>query len=203
MNETGMAETESIERIPERSVVLIEEESGSMKDFFAHKVAITTAAEGKKVVYLTSHFAEDIKSSIRTYSFTVPETFQVIDGARPGDNLLGKCTGDLCVIDPFSSLFIDRSSADLLHLFSTMRELSRKGGSFLLVSDMGVLPPQQEHLIRALSDGVIRFMAVVEGDKIKRYMRVLKMRGITPIDKMILFTVTDEGLQIDTRERLG
>jgi KaiC/GvpD/RAD55 family RecA-like ATPase len=198
-----MADTESIERIPERSVVLIEEESGSMKDFFAHKVAITMAAEGKKVVYLTSHFAEDITSSIRTYTFTVPQTFQVIDGARPGDNLLGKCTGDLCVIDPFSSLFIDRSSADLVHLFSSMRELSRKGGSFLLVSDMGVLPPQQEQLIRALSDGIIRFMAVVEGDKIKRYMRVLKMRGITPIDKMILFTVTDEGLQIDTRERLG
>jgi KaiC/GvpD/RAD55 family RecA-like ATPase len=161
------------------------------------------ASEGKKVVYLTSHFAEDIKSSIRTYTFTVPETFQVIDGARPGDNLLAKCTGDLCVIDPFSSLFIDRSSADLVHLFSTMREHSRKGGSFLLVSDMGVLPPQQEQLIRALSDGVIRFMAVVEGDKIKRYMRILKMRSITPIDKMILFTVTDEGLQIDTRERLG
>ncbi|NTV00921.1 MAG: hypothetical protein HGA55_07365 [Methanoregulaceae archaeon] len=198
-----MADTESIERIPERSVVLIEEESGSMKDIFAHKVAITMAAEGKKVVYLTSHFAEDINSSIRTYTFTVPQTFQVIDGARPGDNLLGKCTGDLCVIDPFSSLFIDRSSADLVHLFSSMRELSRKGGSFLLVSDMGVLPPQQEQLIRALSDGIIRFMAVVEGDKIKRYMRVLKMRGITPIDKMILFTVTDEGLQIDTRERLG
>jgi len=198
-----MAETESIEQIPEKSVVLIEEESGSMKDFFAHKVAITMASEGKKVVYLTSHFAEDIKSSIRTYTFTVPETFQVIDGARPGDNLLAKCTGDLCVIDPFSSLFIDRSSADLVHLFSTMREHSRKGGSFLLVSDMGVLPPQQEQLIRALSDGVIRFMAVVEGDKIKRYMRILKMRSITPIDKLILFTVTDEGLQIDTRERLG
>jgi KaiC/GvpD/RAD55 family RecA-like ATPase len=198
-----MAGTEEIERIPDRSIVLIEEESGVMKDFFAHKVAITSAGEGKRVMYLTSHFADDIRRDIRHYSFAIPETFQIIDGIRPGDNVLGKCTGDLCVVDPFSSLFIDRSSADLLHLFSSMREHSRKGSSFLLVSDMGVLPPPQEQLIRALADGVIRFVSVVEGDKIKRYMRVLKMRGTIPIDKMILFTVTDEGLQIDTRERLG
>jgi hypothetical protein len=34
-------------------------------------------------------------------------------------------------------------------------------------------------------------------------MNVLKMKGEIPMDKLIPFTVTEEGLLIDTRERLG
>jgi len=198
-----MPEPGEIDRIPEKSVVLVEEDTGYMKDFYTHKVAALAAGEGKNVVYLTSHPAEDIRAGMRHYTRTLPGTLQVIDGARPGDNLLGSCTGDLCIIDSFSSLSIDRDSGELMHLLSGMREYARKGRSLLLVSDMGVLPAQHEQLVRAMADGVIRFVALVEGDKIKRYMRVLKMRGVLPVDKMIPLTITDEGLQIDTRERLG
>lgn len=174
-----------------------------MKDFFTHKVAMETAAEGRSVSYLTSHFADEIQEDMRYYGFTTPANLQVTEGCRTGENPLGKCSGDLCIIDPFSTLFMDRDLVSLMHLLMGMKEQARKGRSFLLVSDMGVLPPQHEQLVRAMADGVIRFVAVIEGDKIKRYMRVLKMRGALPVDKMIPFTITDEGLQIDTRERLG
>lgn len=198
-----MPDTEDRERVPEKSVVLVEEDSGCMKDYYAHKAAALSAGEGKKVVYLTAHLAEDIRAGIRQYVLTLPKTFAIVEGVQPGDDLVSACTGDLCVIDPFSSLTFDRSTGDLVKLLSDMREHSRKGTSILLVSDIGVLDPRHEQLVRSMADGVIRFVSVIEGDKIKRYMRVLKMRGSLPVDKMIPLTITDEGIQIDTRERLG
>jgi len=194
---------ETIERIPEQSIVLVEEESGCMKDFFAHKVAVTTAGEGKTVTYLTTHYRDDIAHGLQRYAFTLPPKLSIAERVQPGENIAEKCSGDLCIIDPFSTLVLGRDSGELMHLMNGMKEQTRKGRSFLLVSDAGVLSPQQEHLVRALADGVIRFVAMAEGDKIKRYMYVLKMKGALPVDKMIPFTVTEEGLQIDTRERLG
>ena len=192
-----------IERIPQKSVVLIEEESGCMKDFFTHKVAMEAAAEGRTVTYLTAYDADDLRNDMLHYGLSIPPGLQIIDHCRTGENLVAKCTGDLCIIDPFSSFFLDRDQVSLMHLLSGMKEHTRTGRSFLLVSDMGVLSPRHEQLIRAMADGVIRFVVLIEGDKIKRYMRVLKMRGALPVDKMIPFTITEEGLQIDTRERLG
>lgn len=193
----------TIERIPPRTIVLLEEEAGCMKDFFTHKVATETAAEGKTVVYITSHFADEVMEDMRYYGSGVPENLHIVEGCRTGESLMERCSGDLCIIDPFSTLFLDHDQVSLMHLLSGIKEQARKGASFLLVSDMGVLPEGHEQLVRAMADGVIRFVTIIEGDKIKRYMRVLKMRGALPVDRMIPFTITDEGLQIDTRERLG
>lgn len=198
-----MPDTGDIERVPERSVVLVEEDSGYLKDFYAHKAAALSATEGKKVTYLTTHFAEDIRAGIEQYVHTMPKTLGITKKTRPGDDIFAACAGDLCVIDPFSSLTYDRNSGDLMNVLNDLQEHARRGTSILLVSDMGVLGPQQERLVRSMADGIIRFVSVIEGDKIKRYLWVLKMRGSLPVDKMIPLTITDEGMQIDTRERLG
>ena len=194
---------DSPEGIPEKSVILIEEESGCMKDFYAQKIAAETAQTGKPVVYLTSHFKEDIVSQMTRYRMKVSPSLQFIDHCHGPDPIREHCTGDLCILDTVSSMFLDMTLPEFRSFLSEIRRKSRGGGSFLMVSDMGVLPAQQEQLLRAMADGVIRFLAMQEGDKIKRYMYVLKMKGAIPVDRMILFTVTDEGLQIDTRERLG
>lgn len=192
-----------LERIPERCIVLIEEDSGCMKDFFAQKVAAETAREGKKVVYLTSHFREDILAQMERYRMPVGPALVIIDHCHGVGPVMDHCNGDLCVLDPVSSMLLDADLQGFRSFLSAVRKMSREGRSFLLVSDMGVLSHQHEQILRAIADGVVRFVAVQEGDKIKRYMHVLKMKGSIPADRMIPFTVTDEGLVIDTRERLG
>lgn len=189
--------------IPERSIIVIEEDSGCMKDFYAQKVAADHALAGKKVCYLTSHFGEDIMAEMTKYRLPISPNLHILDHSHNPDQILPRCTGDLCVIDPFTSLFVDSDITQFRLALNRMRDASREGPSFLLVSDMGVLPEQHERLMRAMADGVIRFLAIPEGDRVKRYLYVLKMKGQIPVDKMLLFTVTDEGLQIDTRERLG
>jgi KaiC/GvpD/RAD55 family RecA-like ATPase len=75
--------------------------------------------------------------------------------------------------------------------------------TFLLLIDRGVLPERHENLVRAMADGVIEFTIVPEGDKLKHYINIPKMRGKFPRDKMLLFTVNEEGLLIDTEDRHG
>jgi KaiC/GvpD/RAD55 family RecA-like ATPase len=194
---------DSLERIPEKSIILIEEDSGCMKDFYAQKIAAETSLRGQLVVYLTSHLSEDIVSQMTRFGMTLSPSLTIIDQCHGTGPVMEHCTGDLCIIDPVSSIFMDMGMQEFRSFLAEIRKRSRKGGSFLLVSDMGVLPHQEEQLLRAMADGVIRFLAVHEGDKIKRYMNVLKMKGEIPMDKLIPFTVTEEGLLIDTRERLG
>lgn len=193
----------SPERVPDKSVILIEEDSGCMKDFYAQKIAVESSLQGKTVVYLTSHYKDDIVSQMTRYQMRVPPTLQIIDHCHGPGPVREHCTGDLCILDPVSSMVLDLPLPEFRSFLSDLRQRSRTGGSYLLVSDMGVLPHQQEQLLRAVADGVVRFLALQEGDKIKRYMHVLKMKGAIPVDKMIPFTVTEEGLLIDTRERLG
>jgi KaiC/GvpD/RAD55 family RecA-like ATPase len=54
-----------------------------------------------------------------------------------------------------------------------------------------------------MADGVVQFLAEREGEKIRRYIYVPKMRGVLPIDRVIPFTLTEQGILIDPRERYG
>ena len=56
---------------------------------------------------------------------------------------------------------------------------------------------------RAMADGIIQFVVVPEGDKLRHYINIPKMRGAFPRNKMLSFTLNEEGLLIDTRERHG
>ena len=54
--------------------------------------------------------------------------------------------------------------------------------------DCGVLPERQENLVRAMADGIIQFVVVPEGDKLRHYINIPKMRGAFPRNKMLSFT---------------
>jgi archaellum biogenesis ATPase FlaH len=109
----------------------------------------------------------------------------------------------LIIIDPFSVFFAEDSFSELNTMLFSLTAASRKGTTFLLLIDIGVLQERQENLVRAMADGIIQFVIVPEGDKIKNYINIPKMRGAFPRDKMLPFTVNEEGLLIDTRERHG
>jgi len=157
---------DSLERIPEKSIILVEEDSGCMKDFYAQKMAAEAAHGGRQVVYLTSHFREDIVSQMTRYRMKVGPALTIIDQCHGAEPVMEHCTGDLCVVDPVSSMLIDLEMPKFRSFLTDIRRKSREGGSYLLVSDMGILPPRHELLLRAVADGVLRFVAVHEGDKI-------------------------------------
>lgn len=193
----------TIDIVPPGTVVVVWEEAGCMKDLYAERAAVQNALLGKKVIFLTMHSREKIITEMKRFGLSPPPGLAITGEVRAAENLQEACAGDLCIVDTFSSLFMHHDTSRFMQILVRMKEASQTGRSFVLLCDSGVLSPQHENLLHSHADGIIRFVAITEGDRIKRYLHFQKLRGAVPSDKMIPFTVTYEGLFVDTRERLG
>ena len=203
-----MALVNGLEMIPELSVLCIEEHSGNIKSIYAIYVASEWARKGAKVHYLSLQTKDDVLKKMALLRIPESENLTIIEitPTKAKQEVLTEINNPgapLIVIDPFSVFFAEDSFAELSTLLFGMISASRKGTTYLLMVDCGVLPERQENLVRAMSDGIIQFVIVPEGDKLKHYINIPKMRGAFPRNKMLSFTLNEEGLLIDTRERHG
>jgi len=203
-----MAPVHGMDNFPEKSMILIEEDTGIVKSVYAQYIAAETAADGKEVYYITAQATEDIRSDMKLLRILPAKGFHIeeIHETTPGallDLLTLHGNGDLVIVDQFSLYFIDTSLSDFREGISRIITATKTGRVFLLLVDLGVLPERHEALLHAMADGVIQVTTVTEGDKLKRYLSIPKMRGARLSEKMLPFTVSDEGFLIDTRERHG
>jgi KaiC/GvpD/RAD55 family RecA-like ATPase len=203
-----MAFVHGLEMVPDNSVLSLEEQSGNIKSIYALYVASERARQGVPSTYLTLQSREDILSTMTQLRIPTSDLIRIIE--LPPDRArldvlacIQNPETPLIIIDPFAVFFAEDSFSDLNNLLFSLMTASRKGTTFLLLVDAGVLLERQENLVRAMTDGVIQFVIVPEGDKLKNYINIPKMRGTFPRDKMLPFTVSAEGLLIDTRERHG
>jgi KaiC/GvpD/RAD55 family RecA-like ATPase len=203
-----MALVNGLEMVPDHSVLCIEEHAGNIKSIYAIYVASEWARNGFPVHYLTLQVREDVMKKMTLLKIPESENLTIVEiaPARAKQEVLAQIANPgatLVVIDPFSVFFAEDSFAELNALLFSLISSSRKGTTFLLMVDCGVLPDRQENLVRAMADGIIQFVVVPEGDKLRHYINIPKMRGAFPRNKMLSFTLNEEGLLIDTRERHG
>jgi len=192
-----------LKELPEKSVLLIEEDLGCIKHIFVQKIGFEAVKTGKRVVYITPKLKEDVNRQMSMYGLKQLENFEIIENFRDRGSLLDVCSGDVCIIDPFTSLFIDSDIDELINTLNSFMASSRKDNRiFLLTSDMGVIPGRAERIMRSLVDGVIQLLVAYSGDRINRFINIPKLNGTQPLDRMIPFTVGEEGIAIDTRERI-
>lgn len=192
-----------LKELPEKSVLLIEEDLGCIKHIFVQKIGFEAVKTGKRVVYITPKLKEDVNRQMSIYGLKQLENFEIIENFRDRGSLLDVCSGDVCIIDPFTSLFIDSDIDELINTLNSFMTSSRKDNRiFLLTSDMGVIPGRAERIMRSLVDGVIQLLVAYSGDRINRFINIPKLNGTQPLDRMIPFTVGEEGIAIDTRERI-
>jgi hypothetical protein len=200
-----MATASGVQEYPDNSVILIEEETGLIKSIYAQYIA---ASAKKPVCYITTRTRDDILRQMALLRLPHVDQIEIreMHETEPGpmcDLLTTLTPAGLVVVDPFSTYFMESPLHEFLQIVNRLVAASRNGHTFFLLDDIGVLPDRHEQLLRAMADGVIRVTAMNEGDKIRRYLNILKMQGTQPLDKMLPFTITDEGFLIDTRERHG
>ncbi|MBN1194210.1 MAG: hypothetical protein JXA08_02515 [Methanomicrobiaceae archaeon] len=188
--------------LPERSVILVEEETGSIKTIFALMKAAEASGAGKKVRYITPGGVDDLQAYLDACHLTIPDGCELIGGITERRDMVMECVGDLCIIDRFGTFFFDSSLTELKIALDLFTEMSANGTIVLLI-DRGLLPSRHEQMMRAMADGIIQFIATFEGNRVKRFIYVPKMRGRIPADRMVAFDLTDEGILVDTRERHG
>lgn len=217
-----------IEEIPQKSVLLIEEDLGSIKSVFIQRVGFDAMKIGKKVMYIsTKRSREDVLDQMSMFGLNGnSEMLTILGDFKDKTALLDMCREDtlkhknlyhlidpslrdisetdICIVDTFTSLFIDEEIHVLVDVLNSLVDVSRYSGTtFLLAADMGILEERAERIMRSMMDGIIQFRTTYAGDKINRFISIPKLKGVLPMRKMIPFYITAEGISIDTRERVG
>ncbi|MDW7732587.1 MAG: ATPase domain-containing protein [Methanolobus sp.] len=217
-----------LKNVPSNVVLLIEEDIGDVKSVFFRKISSDALAIGKKVYYISTRSSEKIiieefkdfgiqniednLTIIGNFSEPVALFDMCYKRHKLCNRLYGENAGplhnineaDVCIIDMFSSLFIHEEVEVISEAIESLINISRDSNiTFLLSADMGILPERAEKIIRSMVDGVIQFRTEYIGGKINRYINIPKMKGSLPLNKMIAYNVTSQGITMDTRERVG
>ena len=203
-----MAPVHGMDTFPEKSVILIEEDAGLAKTLYAEFIGAEAAENGKVVRYFTTRSPEEVTSEMKQLRILPAKGFHTeeLPAVSPRallDHLTIPGNGDVLIVDQFALYFLDTSLSEFREALSRICAAAKTGRIFLLLVDRGVLPDRHEALVRAMADGVIQITTVTEGDKLKRYLHIPKMHGALFLEKMLPFTIGEEGFLIDTRERHG
>ncbi len=216
-----------LKQIPGNEVLLVEEDLGSIKSTFVQRIGFDAIKDGRKVLYIsTKRSREDVLEQMSVSGLNGnSERFAILGDFKDRIALLDMCNGDMkrrhmyhlidpslqnisgmdiCIVDTFSSLFIEEDVHTMVDALNSLVNISRDSGTaFLLASDMGILSDRVERVMRSMVDGIIQFRTEYSGGKVNRFINIPKMKGTLPLSKMVPFNVTGDGITIDTRERIG
>ncbi len=108
-----------------------------------------------------------------------------------------------CVIDSLSALFRTENPEEVIDLFEIIQMAARKyGGTFFFILDKGV---HEEHLVNTLlylADGIFEFTTRERGSELEHVMRIQKLRNMIFSTKLIPYIIGEEGLVVETTERI-
>ena len=218
-----------LKNVPSNVVLLVEEDIGDVKSVFFHKISSDALKAGKKVYYISTRSSEkDVVDEINKFGVhAIPDQFTAIGNFADHIALLDMCykrhrlysrlhgdnngsllhdisEADVCIIDMFAALFVHEDTEVFSETIEALIRISRNENiTFLLSADMGILPERAEKIIRSMVDGVIQFRTEYTAGKINRYINIPKMKGSIPLNKMIAYNVTSQGITMDMRERVG
>ena len=183
-------------------IILIEGETGGGHTIYALSIASDALKKGRLVLWITQGRRADILKNVQGFGIDGIEKMMIAEEVTDWRKVTIP-EGALVILD---SLPFFHTEDTLAGMRKTIIEITRAAGqnrTILLVSEMGILPPGQERLARAMADGVVQLLAEREGEKLRRYFHIPKMRGTVPIDRVIPFTLSAQGILIDPRERYG
>ncbi|WP_440946419.1 RAD55 family ATPase [Methanosarcina sp. T3] len=203
--------------LPKNSLLLVEEDLGGTKSVFLQRLVLDSLKKGQKALYISTRYSaeeilEEIGIGLRAGEEMQELTVHGDLGSR--ESLVEICKslsaqGDarhvnICVVDTFSSLFMEENLHCLINDLKLLLKTSRNCNiTFYLASDMGVLQGREEHILRSMVDGIIQFRTEYPAGKINRFINIPKMRGVPPIERLIPYKIKEGTISPDTRERVG
>lgn len=195
-----------LEELPDKSVILVEEEVGDVKRIFSQVLANDALRSGKSAIYITSRLKDDILMQMSVYELEDLNKLEIVEKFNDVSKLLDLCKYDLCIIENFTLPLIYISQPEVLNLLNSLVACSRNNNSIIvLTSEPGIVSEGYQRLIRSMVDGIIQLTVKYTESRIDYYINVPKMRGSPPPTKLMPFSVDDEGryISIDNRERFA
>lgn len=202
--------------LPDKSVILMLGEPGSGNDTLAQQIMYQHAHKEGKVAYFTTFRSPDVLTEdFETFSWTVSPlkkaghwTFIDVHSSKALQILQKEIpmrVGEGCwtVIDSLSYLLLTQEYKLVLNAIQLLLDNTRKhGGIHFLLLTRGMHNPQTEITMQHLADGVIELTTRKAAGGIDRRIRIKKMRKAVYVLRLIPFSITKNGVVVETAVRI-
>lgn len=200
----------NLHEIPEKSVILLQENVNSIERIFLYHVVFEALNAGKKVLYLSvNRDSNDVLSEMSAYSFfdssllkddkiTIKEYFNNITEITEISPEF-----DICIVDPFSLLTVNKDHHYITDFIVSLKKLSRKEDIiFFLSIDNSISDERTENIMMSIVDGIIQFKETTIGRRVERYIHIPKLKGRIPMNEVIPLIIKEDGISVDTRQTI-
>lgn len=107
------------------------------------------------------------------------------------------------IIDSLSSLMRTENPEDVVDLFEIIQIAARRyGGIYFFILDRGVHEERLVNTLLYLADGIFEFSTRERGSELEHTMRIQKLRNMIFSTKLIPYIISEEGLVVETTERI-
>lgn len=202
--------------LPDKSVILMLGEPGSGNDTLAQQIMYQHAIKEGKVAYLTTFRSPDVLTEdFETFGWMVSplekagrwtflnvhisEALQILQKEIP----MRLKEGCWTIIDSLSYLLLTQEYKLVLNTIQSLLDNARKhGGIHFLLLTRGMHDSQIEITMQHLADGVIELTDQKVAGGIDRRIRIKKMKKAVYASRLIPFSVTQNGIVIETAVRI-
>ena len=199
---------------PSGSLILLYGRPGSGNSIFAAQVAYNRVSGGNPVTYfLSGRSIEEVKREWATFGWNLDEyvdkgLLKIVENFDSVGKInliledIGK--GHWIILDSLSSLLIfEDSTKKIVNFLTEISNQAKKfGGLHFLLLTKDMHKPEVEVMVQHFVDGVISFSFEVSGLISVRNMVILKMLGRNIPPDIIVFSVGENGLSVETATRI-
>lgn len=194
---------------------IIEDETGAVANILANQMGAYAEAGGRRVRHFSfeegglAGLAEDAALRGR-----LPEgqDIAVDRGGRGSQQLLGQrqryvvreeTEADVIIIDGLSVYLYDKTVREVIDVVKLIVSQVREGRTFFVPLERTILGERTSSYLKAHADSILVVRTEITADRVLRSLQLQKMRNSYPTDKLVKFTLDENGIQVDTREFLG
>jgi archaellum biogenesis ATPase FlaH len=110
---------------------------------------------------------------------------------------------DFAIVDGLSVYLYDKTVREVIDVVRQITAQLKQNRSFMVPLQTRVVGERTSSYLKAQADSVIVVRTEIAADRVLRSLQLQKMRGSYPSDKLVKFTLDENGIQVDTREFLG
>ncbi len=192
---------------------IIEDDTGAISQILANQMGTYAEAAGKRVGRFS--MAEGGPAGLDDTIPRRPSGGDELNVGRTGrgsQQLLGlgqryasrsETDYDLIIVEGLAVYLYDKTVREVIEVAERIVSQSRQGKGYIVPLERTVVGERTSSYLKAHADSVLIVRTEISADRVLRSLHLQKMRNSYPSDKLVKFTLDENGIQVDTREFLG
>jgi archaellum biogenesis ATPase FlaH len=193
---------------------IVEDEAGAVGLILANQMGTYAEAGGKRVGHLSMEESglAGLADETAVHRASDGEDMSISRNARSSQKLLGlgqryvvreNADLDLMILDDMSVYLYDKTVREVIDVVKFIRMQVKQKRSFIVPLERTVIGERTSSYLKSHADSVIIVRSEISSDRVLRSLYIQKMRNSYPGDRLVKFTLDENGIQVDTREFLG